>query len=167
MSPAIAASPVCLLEQAITSTQLKNKENAKCPVPHKEKPKESVRRPVFPVNYSLSNIQVEIKEDAECPVNQVDQPMESERSPICLDKQALPNVDEHQYTKVTEGTSPSHAQEKWVVILPQKQTKAPKKSVKAPCHSVVPASTTPDRKDQSSNNMWEITLEIGAKRTGR
>ena len=65
----------------------------------------------------LSNSQVEIEEDAECPVNQVDQPKESERSPVCFDEQVIPSVDEHQYTKVTEGTAPSRAQDKWVVVL--------------------------------------------------
>ena len=135
--PTSAASPVCLLVQAFPSTQLENKENVECPVPHEEKPKEIVRSPVFPVNYPFSNTQVEVKKNAECPVNQADQPMESARSPACLDKQALPSVNKHHYTKATEGTTSCRAQEEWVVVLPQKQTKAPKKSVNAPHCQVV------------------------------
>ena len=116
--PMSAASPVCLLGQAFPSTQLENKENVECPVPHEGNPKESARRPVFLVNHALSNTQVEIKENAERPVNQGDQPMENEKSPICLDEQALPSVDEHQYTEAIEGTTPSCAQKEWVVVLP-------------------------------------------------
>ena len=74
-----------------------------------------------------------------CPVL----PASTTRGPVCLDEQALPSVDKHKYTKATEGTAPSRAQEEWVVVLPQKQTKAPKKSVKASRRPVVPASTTP------------------------
>ena len=75
--PTSAASPVYLLGQAFLNTQLENKENVKCPVPHEEKPKESARRPVFPFNHNLSNTQVEIKEDAERPVNKADQLLET------------------------------------------------------------------------------------------
>ena len=75
--------------------------------------------------------------NAECTVNQADQPMESSRSPACLNEQALPSVDKHQYTKATEGMASPRAQKEWVVVLPQEQTKAPKKSVKAPHCSVV------------------------------
>ena len=85
----------------------------------------------FPVNHDLSNTQVEIEEEAERPVNQVDQPFKSVRSPGCLDKQIPPNVNEHHYTKATEGTLPRCAQEEWVEVLPQKKTKTPKKRVKA------------------------------------
>ena len=75
--------------------------------------------------------------NADCPVYQVDLPMESARSLACLDKQVLPGVDEQQYTKGTERTASRFAQEEWVVVLPQKQSKAPQKSVKAPHRPVV------------------------------
>ena len=84
--PMSAVSPVYPLVRAPPSTQLGNKENVECPVPHEEKPKESARSPIFPVNRTLSNTQVEVEENAECPVNQVGQPMESARSPVYLDE---------------------------------------------------------------------------------
>ena len=108
-----------------------NEKNVECPVPHDEKPKEGARRPVCPVNHDLSNTQVEIEEDAKRPVNQVDQPFKSARSPGCLDKQVHPSVNEHHCTEAPEGMAPRRAQEEWVVVLPRRKTKVPKKSDKA------------------------------------
>ena len=124
-------------QEEIKQVDMFNKENAERPVTHEEKQKEGASRPVVPVNHDLSNTQVAIKEDVERPVNQVDQPFTSARRPGCLDEQILPSVDEHHYTDATEGAAPRRAKEEWVVVLPQRKTKALKKSAKAPSRPVV------------------------------